>query len=65
MIVEKEPAGDVESHEHVNTVVFMSSKDKENTKATENPGEGVEEIYFSGGVLSNKEVEKCERDCVT
>ena len=60
VVVQEEPAGDIESHKHVNTVVLMSSKDEENTEATEDPSEGVEEVYFPGGVLGNKEVDKSE-----
>ena len=65
MIVEEESACDVESNEHVNTVVFMSGEDKEDPKAVTKPSEGVEEEDPPGGVLGDEEVEECERDCVT
>ena len=60
VVVEEEPASDIESHEHINAVVLMSSKDEEDTEATENPSEGVEEVYLPGGVLGNKKVDKSE-----
>ena len=60
VVVEEQSAADVEGNKYINAVVLMSSKDEEDTKATEDPGEGVEEIYSPGSVLGDEEVEKCE-----
>jgi len=64
MIVQEESARNVESDEHVDAVMFVSSKDEEDTEAVAEPGECVEEIDSSTRVLGDKEVQKGERDCV-
>ena len=61
VVVEEEPTGDVEGNKHINAIVLMGSQDEEDPKATENPGEGVEEIYPPGGILGDEEVKQCER----
>ena len=63
VVVEEESAGDVEGHKHINAVVLMSSKDEEDTKATEDPGEGVEEIYSPGSVLGDEEIQHSASSC--
>lgn len=60
VVVEEESAADVEGNKHINAVVLMSSKDEEDTKAAENPSEGVEEIYSPGSVLDDGKIEQSE-----
>ena len=51
-----EPAGDVEGHEHINTVMLVSGQDEENTKAITEPGEGVQEVNSpAAGIESRSE----------
>jgi len=64
VVVEKQPTGDVERNEHVNAVVFMCSKDEEDAKAAEDPGESVEKVNPPGRVLGNAEVEEGDGHCV-
>ena len=56
MIVEKEPAGDVEGNKDVDTVVLVRRQDEEHAEAVEQPGEGVEEVDSATRVLSDEEV---------
>ena len=65
VVVEEEPAGDVERHEDVDAVMLMGSQDKEDAEAVEEPGEGVEEVDPPAGVLGDEEVEEGEGDGVT
>ena len=59
VVVKEESAGDVESYEDINAVVFVSGQDKEDSKAIAEPSEGVEEEDSSTGVFSDEEVEEC------
>ena len=56
MIVEEEPAGDVEGNKDVDAVVLMRRQDEENAEAVEQPSEGVEEVNSATRVLSDEEV---------
>ena len=65
VIVEEEPAGDVESDEDVDAVVLMRRQDEEHSKAVEQPSEGVEEIDSTTRVLRDEEVQQSQRHSVT
>ena len=60
MVVEEQPAGDVERNEHVDAVVLVGSEDEEDSEAVAQPREGVKEEDPSGGVLGYEEVEQRE-----
>jgi len=64
MVVEEKPASDVEGNEDINTVVFMGSKNEEDSKTVAEPSEGMKKEDSSGGILSDEEVKKSEADCV-
>jgi len=64
MVVEEKPAGDVEGYEDINAVVFMGSKNEEDSKTVAEPSKSVKKEDSPGGILSNEEVEKSETDCV-
>ena len=64
VIVEEEPAGDIEGNEDINTVVLMGSENEEDTKTVAEPSKGMKKEDSPGSILSNEEVEKSETDCV-
>ena len=61
MIVEEEPAGDVEGNKDVDAVVLMRRQDEEHAKAVEQPCEGVEEVDAATRVLRDEEVQQSQR----
>ena len=65
MIVEEEPAGDVEGHKDVDAVVLVRRQDEKDTKAVEQPSEGVEEVDSATCVLSDEEVQQGQRHRVS
>ena len=64
VVVEEQPARDVERNEHVDAVVLVGSEDEEDSEAVAQPREGVQEEDPSGGVLGYEEVEQREWDGV-
>ena len=64
MVVEEKSASDVEGNEDINAVVFVGSKNEEDSKTVAEPSEGVKKEDSPGGILSDEEVEKSETDCV-
>ena len=64
MVVEEKSASDVEGNEDINAVVFVGSKNEEDSKTVTEPSEGVKKEDSPGGILSDEEVEKSETDCV-
>ena len=60
VVVEEEPASDVESNEDINAVVLVSGQDEEDSEAIAEPSECVEEEDSPAGVFRDEEVEECE-----
>ena len=56
MIVEEEPASDVEGDEDVDAVVLMGGEDEEDAEAVEQPGKRVQEVDPTTRVLRDEEV---------
>ena len=65
MIVEEEPAGDVEGHKDVDAVVLVCRQDEKDPKAVEQPSEGVEEVDSATCVLRDEEVQQGQRHRVS
>jgi hypothetical protein len=64
VVVHEEPGRDVEGYKDVNGIVLMSGKNEEDPKHVANPGERVQEVDPSGGVLGDEKVQQGERDGV-
>ena len=60
MIVQEQSTCYVESDEHVNTVMFMGSKNEKDSKTVTKPRKSVEEEDSSGSVFSYEEIEESE-----
>lgn len=52
VVVQEQPRGQVEGHEHVDGVVLMRSKDEEDPEQIQHPGHSVNEIPASWSVCN-------------
>ena len=65
VVVEEEPASDVEGDKDVDAVVLMGGENEENAEAVEQPGKRVQEVDPTTCVLRDEEVQQGERDSVS
>ena len=65
VVVEEEPASDVESNEDINAVVLMGGEDEEDAEAVEQPGKRVQEVDPTTCVLRDEEVQQGQGHCVS